>query len=280
MVGTRGGVWNLLFESIFRIHQKLTECYNSSMQEGQNIGLIKGTEQKYHFKVAAIKPVNVGIEGNKMFATISSYRGEHGRYFLKSVKDETDLGVIVEKYKVLKSRTVKVPRVLKPVSLPNGDLYLLISDLSQEGKLLVVSANNFEIHRPEYKDFVRQLPRETRKLIEYDLIYAGFAAAGIDRRNDSDFSGPRYELGGNAFLAAVDLNNPQTSHIVVGDFGRDIEPSTKSSEELISENLGGAAFFYGALLGGVLQLPKSDKFSFMNQDLENMGTMAVKLAKY
>lgn len=238
-------------------------------------------DRKNVFRLAELGDIKTGIEGRKILATISSDRGEHGRYFLKQLPENEGKRQL-DKWKYLKDRGVNVPNIFKPIVLADGTNNLLIQDLSENGRYQVLSGNNFEARTTEYLKASKQISSEARDKLKGDIVYACEAAAGKHEPGNNP-GDTMLELDPNAFMLAMNPNDSSDAKVYVADFGLDVSQRNKQdidSNLLLEINLQNAAVFYASMTGEVFQLPDDSPQAYLNKDFASSGKEMIDFMGY
>ena len=212
-----------------------------------------------------------------MIAEIESRRGGHGRYFFKQMYDEKDSFRQLKKYKHLKAGGVSVPPIFKPVQLENGGPFVIISDLTENEKYLVLGMNNPEVRNEEFKKIAKSIPKETRdKIIEQMIL-----ACEVAVKPTKDKKGKKiiYEFQNNAFILALDPDNVADARVYVADLGTDVmERNLKEADEVLRRNIRSAALFYSWMTGEPFRVP--EKYKNMAADLDETSTEVLEYRKF
>ena len=225
--------------------------------------VVKNEKIKYNFGFDMISSVDIGSEGEKVIGNIESKRGRHGRYFFKRM-DEVTAFRQLEKYRHLKKHGAPVPPIFKPVNFENGDSFVLISDLTENDKYLVVSPNNPEVKQAEFQKITETISDKTTHKLTEQLISA--CEAAVQPRKLKDGKVVVYDFQMNAFMLAVNPINPEDAKIYVADIGADMTPSSLSADRVLGKNIKTAAAFYAYMVGRPIDLP--EKYIQMKDDVD------------
>lgn len=240
-------------------------------------GINRGREMKHNFGFNMLSTVNVGIEGRKVVGEIESRRGKHGRYFFKQMYEEKESFRQLEKYKHLKAGGVSVPPVFKPVKLENGEPFVAVSDLTENGKYWVLGMNNPEADEEKFKKIAKSIPKETRdKIIQQMILACEIAAKPPKNKKGKEII---YEFQNNAFILALDPDNVVDARIYVADLGLDVmERRPEEADEVLRRNISSAATFYSWMTGGPFSVP--EKYKEMTTDLDKNSTEVLEYRKF
>ena len=217
-----------------------------------------GLEVKHNFGYNMLSSVNVGIEGEKLVTEIETRGVKHGKYFFKRMYEEEESFKQLGKYKHFKDGGVSVAPVFKPVKLEDGEPFAIITDLTENGKYWVLSTNNPEVYKEEYKRIAKSVPAETRKKIIEQLVLACEVAVKPSKNMEGE--DVIYRFGGTAFMLALNPNDVSSAKIYVADLGLDVrEERPEKADELLRENIMTAALFYTHMTGEPFIAPEKYK---------------------
>lgn len=195
------------------------------------------------FTCTDIKQIDVGMEGFKFLANISTPRGKNlGRAFIKNAETTEEQAEQVAKHSFFKANGVNVTCQYKPIILNGKHYYCLMEDLTENGNYFVLGPNNFDISRDWILESLSSLEQEILIRIQSSMIQACEVASGIYNDHPNV-----YEFQSNAFLIKFNPNELSKTEVLLADIGMDVKVEEKLSKDptqTLIENLKSAAHFY------------------------------------
>lgn len=207
-----------------------------------------------------LTPIPVGDEGTKYIAKLD---GDPRTLFIKMMLDEAEALKQQARWRDLKEIGVNVPEQVWPHSFENGQQALIATDLSQNGKKLVLSCNNPELRIDRVIKAIRSIPPDIKKTIGDHLLSSSVAAAGLGPTRPER----NYAFSNNTFALLIDLEHPEIARPVAIDYGiTELRESWEGEpqSQLLRSSLFGVGCFYARVVGEVLDLSGNQVFDLID----------------
>lgn len=221
-------------------------------------------EPSREITIRTLTPIQVGVEGPKWIAEVEDPKSK-GPYtlFVKSMYEHRDALQQQRQYEDLKALGVNVPERAWAHEFDNGAQALVVTDLSENGRKLVLSCNNPELKSLEGKRLIKSVSPEAKQAIKDHLLFAAIQVSGL---GDTTIE-RRYSLSNNTFALVIDPQSPETAKPVAIDYGVDLhEPGpNEKPQDLLRSSLFSAGCFYAIVLGEELELPDDIVFDSIDR---------------
>jgi len=202
---------------------------------------------------ADIEEIPVGVEGTKFRATAVCPDGTEQFKFVKLMFDAEEGVDQRTRLSHLKEMGINVPHEVELHVLVDGTPALVMTDLSEGGKKLVLSANNPELYTPEVRSSIRSIPEDVKASMNEKLIsWACKAGDGIQ-----SLEGTQYLVAPNVFALVIDPSEPRDADIYAIDVGADLTDGS-GGKELRYLNVLSVGRFFAMVLGERLSLSEED----------------------
>lgn len=194
--------------------------------------------------------VLVGVEGTKFRATAISLDGAEELKFVKVMFDAEEGIEQSVRFSNLRKMGINTPRKVELHELDDGAPALVVTDLSEGGRKLVLSANNPELYTDEVRSSISAIPNEVKASINEKLVtWACRAAEGVE--------GTKYLLAPNVFALVIDPNDPLGADVYAIDVGVDLTEGS-GVRDLRYLNVLSVGRFFAMVLGQDLSLSGED----------------------
>ena len=221
-------------------------------------------ELRREITIRTLTPIQVGVEGPKYIAEVEDPTSKDPyTMFVKSMYERKDALQQQRQWQDLKELGINVPERAWAHEFNNGVQTLVATDLSGNGRRLVLSCNNPELKTPEGRGVIKTIPTETKQMIKDHLLFSAIAVSGLGPTQIAR----RYSLSNDTFALVIDPQHPETAKPVAIDYGVDLhEPRpNEAQQDLLRSSLFGAGCFYAIVVGEELELPDDPIFASVDR---------------
>lgn len=206
----------------------------------------------------------VGCEGQKYIAKVyDASRTETKSLFVKIARNLELANEWFDNWQDLRNLGITVPSKAWVSEFSNGTSAFIATDLSEDGKKLVLSCNNPELEMEEVKEALKMISQATKLEIHAQLLRAAIQASGLGNMQTHK----RFALAHNVFALVLDLNNPNQTQVVAIDFGVDMQEGNinESNLSLLSSSIFSLTCFCAIMLGEYFELPNDPILEFVDR---------------